>query len=132
MKRLMSLGLIAACAAMTTVATAQPVPEDRYIVVPGTGQPGNTVSPPHNNGYYPQRGDVYAYGEAGPDRDWYREHRSQDCRAARWDPNHRYMPGEMVRREGRVYMATDVSRRVYNVNSPPEWTPNYWAPVRCR
>ena len=129
MKRAISIGVLTAFAAIGA-ATAQPVPEERYIVPPGSGQPGNTVSP--NTGWYPQRSDIYAYGEAGPDHDWYRQHRGQDCRAARWDPNHRYMPGEMVRREGRVYMATDVSRRVYNVNSPPEWTPNYWSPVRCR
>jgi len=37
-----------------------------------------------------------------------------------------------VRRNGKLYAATDVSASVYNVNSPPEWTPNYWVQVRCR
>ena len=56
----------------------------------------------------------------------------RSCDAQRWDPNHRYMPGETVSRKGEVYIATETSRHVYNVNSPPEWTPNYWAPARCR
>jgi hypothetical protein len=60
------------------------------------------------------------------------EHFRHECRAPRWDPNERYMPGQEVRRNGQVYMATEVSRHVYNVNSPPEWTPNYWRPVDCR
>ena len=54
------------------------------------------------------------------------------CDAPRWDPNRRYFPGQVVRRKGEVYVATEASRHVYNVNSPPEWTPNYWAPARCR
>jgi hypothetical protein len=77
----------------------------------------------------------YAQGEVGPD--YYREpgwrnHDRRDCRAARWDPNQRYMPGQAVWRNGKLYVATDVSANVYNVNSPPEWTPNYWAQVNCR
>ncbi|HUR90318.1 MAG TPA: hypothetical protein VMZ74_14620 [Ramlibacter sp.] len=61
------------------------------------------------------------------------DHRHRrSCDAPRWDPNHRYMPGESVRRNGEVFVATETSRHVYNVNSPPEWTPNYWAPARCR
>lgn len=54
------------------------------------------------------------------------------CAATRWNPRARYMPGDVVRRHGEVYMARRVSARVWNVNSPPEWTPNYWAPARCR
>jgi hypothetical protein len=79
-------------------------------------------------GYYVERNygpPVYAYQSREFDP---HEHR---CDAARWDPNHRYMPGETVRRKGEVYVATETSRHVYNVNSPPEWTPNYWAPARC-
>ena len=68
---------------------------------------------------------LYAY-----DSDEYAPHRHA-CNAPRWDPNRRYMPGEEVRRKGEVYVDTEVSRHVYNVNSPPEWTPNYWAPARC-
>jgi hypothetical protein len=61
------------------------------------------------------------------DRDW-----RDSCRAPRWNPNVRYMPGQAVWRNGSLYVATDVSSRVYNLNSPPEWTPNYWAPATCR
>ena len=43
----------------------------------------------------------------------------------------RYMPGQVVRRHGNLYIATDVSASVWNVNSPPEWTPNYWVPAVC-
>ena len=60
------------------------------------------------------------------------DHVRHQCDAHRWDPNHRYLPGEVARRNGEVYVATEASRHVYNVNSPPEWTPNYWAPARCR
>jgi hypothetical protein len=70
---------------------------------------------------------AYAYESREYDQHWQRS-----CDAPRWDPNHRYMPGESVRRKGEVYVATETSRHVYNVNSPPEWTPNYWAPARCR
>jgi hypothetical protein len=79
-------------------------------------------------GYYVERNagpPVYAYQSRE-----YDPHENR-CDAPRWDPNHRYMPGETVRRKGEVYIATETSRHVYNVNSPPEWTPNYWAPARC-
>lgn len=55
-----------------------------------------------------------------------------DCRAPRWDPDVRYMPGQMVRRQGNLYVAKRVSARVWNENSPPEWTPQYWAYAECR
>lgn len=78
----------------------------------------------HYDRAYQRDHDRYAY-ERDRDRDWRR------CDVARWDPNRRYLPGEAVRRKGEVYVATEASRHVYNVNSPPEWTPNYWAPARC-
>ena len=53
------------------------------------------------------------------------------CGAPRWNPDVRYMPGQVVRRHGNLYIATDVSAAVWNVNSPPEWTPNYWVPAVC-
>ena len=53
------------------------------------------------------------------------------CGAPGWDPNVRYMPGQVVRRQGNLYIATDVSAAVWNVNSPPEWTPSYWVPAVC-
>lgn len=55
-----------------------------------------------------------------------------DCRAPRWNPDVRYMPGQMVRRHGNLYVARRVSARVWNENSPPEWTPQYWAYAECR
>ncbi len=72
-----------------------------------------------------ERGDNYdRYGH-----DRYAQHEA--CRAPRWEPERRYMPGDTVWRKGELYQARGVSARVYNVNSPPEWTPNYWIPVRC-
>jgi hypothetical protein len=71
---------------------------------------------------------VERYGEPG----WRHDRGRRDCRAPRWDPNQRYMPGQAVWRNGKFYVATDVSADVYNVNSPPEWTPNYWVQARCR
>lgn len=65
----------------------------------------------------------YAYDGGRYDRD--------ACRVPRWDPGMRYMPGDTVRRHGELYMARGISARVWNVNSPPEWTPNYWVPARC-
>jgi hypothetical protein len=110
-----ALKLAMATTALATVAaaaSAQGVRVERYVYE----QPR----------YYAQ-GEVHEYYEPG-----YRHNGRYDCRAPRWDPNQRYMPGQTVRREGKVYVATDLSASVYNVNSPPEWTPNYWAQVRCR
>jgi hypothetical protein len=53
------------------------------------------------------------------------------CGAPRWNPDRRYMPGQVVRRQGTLYVATGVSASVWNVNSPPEWTPSYWVPAVC-
>jgi hypothetical protein len=53
------------------------------------------------------------------------------CGALRWHPHVRYMPGEVVRRHGDLWMARRISARVWNENSPPEWTPQYWAPAVC-
>ena len=57
--------------------------------------------------------------------------RRDSCGAERWNRRERYMPGDAVWRHGQVYVATRLSARVWNVNSPPEWTPNYWVPARC-
>jgi hypothetical protein len=111
-----ALKLAMAAAAIATVAagaSAQSVRVERYVY---------------------EQPRIYAYGETGPgyyEPGW-RGERRHDCRAPRWDPNARYMPGQAVWREGKLYVATDVSAKVYNVNSPPEWTPNYWVQVRCR
>jgi hypothetical protein len=68
-------------------------------------------------------------------QDWRYEHDRNwrsGCRAPGWDPNARYMPGQRVWHNGYLFVATPLSASVWNVNSPPEWTPSYWAPVRCR
>lgn len=82
---------------------------------------------------------AYVYDAApGYGGDWRLDDRRHDrraerraCRAARWDPEARYWPGERVWRKGEVYVATRLSASVWNVNSPPEWTPSYWAPAHC-
>jgi hypothetical protein len=56
----------------------------------------------------------------------------QACGAPRWDPRVRYMPGQVVWRQGSLWMAKGVSARVWNENSPPEWTPQYWTQAACR
>jgi hypothetical protein len=71
-----------------------------------------------------------AYAQYGGEGRW-GDRSQQACRVQRWDPQVRYMPGEAVRRHGQLYVATRISGRVWNVNSPPEWTPNYWAPAQC-
>jgi hypothetical protein len=53
------------------------------------------------------------------------------CSAPDWDSTTRYMPGDRVTRLGTLYVARDVSASVWNVNSPPEWTPDYWAVTTC-
>lgn len=84
---------------------------------------------PERGYVYSDRGDRYNHYDRYDryDRDGWRD----VCRAPRWDPRTRYMPGDTVRRKGDVYRATRLSARVWNVNSPPEWTPNYWVQVRC-
>lgn len=68
------------------------------------------------------------------DEDWRQDRERawrRACRAPRWDPNARYMPGERVWRHGTMYVATRRSAAVWNVNSPPEWTPEYWRATDC-
>jgi hypothetical protein len=89
-----------------------------YGVQPNYGPPTHVMHGP----------PAYAYGEA---YSYEHEHWRHGCSAPRWDPNQRYLPGEAVWRNGKLYVARGVSRSVYNVNSPPEWTPNYWAQARC-
>lgn len=56
----------------------------------------------------------------------------RSCRAPRWEPRVRYMPGQVVKRGGHLFVARRVSASVWNVNSPPEQTPRYWARAQCR
>src|SRR5690348_11509013 len=52
----------------------------------------------------------HAYGYGRYDRDG----RGDACRVPRWDPQTRYMPGDIVRRHGEVFQATRGSARVWN------------------
>lgn len=53
------------------------------------------------------------------------------CAPAPWSPATRYLPGDLVTRNGLVYQSTPLTSSVWNVNSPPEWTPDYWALAAC-
>jgi hypothetical protein len=88
--------------------------------------PGRVVHQERRPEYYAQ-GERYERYEHEQDRGY-----RHSCRAPRWNPQVRYLPGAAVWRNGSLYVATDVSGSVYNVNSPPEWTPNYWVPATCR
>jgi hypothetical protein len=125
----MSLVAIGALGAAATASAAPAV----YAV---SGSPAPVYVQWHRDDPYVRRDedrrDYYAQEdherwERHHDRDW-----RESCRAPRWDPYVRYMPGQAVWRNGKLYVATDVSSRVYNENSPPELTPNYWAHATCR
>lgn len=94
------------------------------VEVPAPGVP--------ERAYYAPRAAYVPVYEAY-DYEWRHERRRhrERCGAARWNPQVRYMPGEAVWRHGQLFMATRTSAYVWNVNSPPEWTPNYWVPARC-
>ena len=62
---------------------------------------------------------------------WHEPDQRAACRAPRWNPHVRYMPGQVVRRHGELWMARRVSARVWNENSPPEQTPRYWSRAVC-
>ena len=74
---------------------------------------------------------VYVHPESREPRYRERRHARSACGAPRWDPSVRYMPGQVVWRHGELFVARRISARVWNENSPPEWTPNYWAPAVC-
>jgi len=48
-----------------------------------------------------------------------------------WLPDVRYVGGEKVTRLGKYYIAKVVGDSVWNVNSAPEWTPQFWDPTTC-
>ena len=111
-----TLGVAAVANASTAVLYVQPQP----LYVP----PQHTVRVPAQVVY--DAPPSYAH-------DWRYEHERnwQRCRAPAWDSNARYMPGQTVWHNGYRFVATALSASVWNVNSPPEWTPNYWAPAGC-
>ena len=86
------------------------------------------VQMPVHQAYQGHDGYEAPRGYRGQQQNW----GGSDCRAPRWDPDVRYMPGQLVRRQGNLFVARRVSARVWNVNSPPEWTPQYWTYAECR
>jgi hypothetical protein len=49
-----------------------------------------------------------------------------------WNSSTRYMPGDVVSRNGQLYVATAASADpTWNVNSPPEQTPSLWSTYNC-
>lgn len=114
------------------VARQRPV----QIVQPVQVQPVPQVVPVHQAYGQPAYGQpVYgqpAYGQPAYGRYQRAAPVQQACGAPRWDPRVRYLPGNVVWRRGSLWMARGVSARVYNENSPPEWTPQYWTQAVCR
>ena len=53
------------------------------------------------------------------------------CNPPLWNGNTRYLGGDLVTRNGTVYVARPESNNTWNVNSPPEWTPSLWASGSC-
>ena len=125
MKRSTQSAIAAAMLAIATLGAAATA-NAATGVYSRTGQPGRVVYESPRAAYVTQP----AYGDDwrdGHERAW-----RQACGAPAWNPDIRYLPGHAVSRHGALYVATRLSAAVWNVNSPPEWTPNYWAPARCR
>ncbi|TFZ06127.1 hypothetical protein EZ313_05650 [Ramlibacter henchirensis] len=106
-----------------------------HITVGVAAPPAPVVHVPPQPVYVPARPAVYApaYEVYDEPHGHYRGHGGRSMRGApRWDPHVRYMPGQVVRRHGELWVARRVSARVWNENSPPEWTPQYWARAEYR
>lgn len=127
LSRVLTPALAAAALGGAAVANAAP---DVYLSVQ---LPVRTAAPVYVYDAAPGYGGDWRDDDGRwDDRRWDdRRHDRRACRAARWDPDARYWPGQRVWRKGEVYVATRLSASVWNVNSPPEWTPNYWAPTNC-
>ncbi|HSW16667.1 MAG TPA: hypothetical protein VLJ86_05535, partial [Ramlibacter sp.] len=72
------------------------------------------------------------YVQSAPRRRYGHAHAASGCAAPAWEPWVRYMPGQVVWQAGSLWVASSLSASVWNKNSPPEWTPSYWAPAVCR
>ena len=90
-------------------------------------QPAPVYPAPPEVVYLPQHQGYATTQYRGP-----RGGQAAGCAAERWHPAIRYMPGQVVWRKGSLWVAKHVSARVWNENSPPEWTPQYWLPAVCR
>lgn len=127
-----TFGAAAMSHAATSVHLSVNLPGAVYVPPPArvvhqpvyeAGEPVPHVRP--HRAYYPAPPHARE-GRHGHERGW-----RSACRAHPWNPTVRYMPGQVVWRKGTLYMATGLSARVYNENSPPEWTPSYWVPASC-
>lgn len=120
-----TLGAAAGAHAGTSVHVSVGVP----TAVPVHVQPQPVYAPAVRT-VHAQPYEVY---DAPPAYAYERRHRhEQSCGAPRWDPRVRYMPGQVVWRHGDLFVARRISASVWNENSPPEWTPKYWAQAECR
>jgi hypothetical protein len=126
-----ALGASAVANASTAVHLSVSVPA--AIAAPSYVQPQPSYVVPARTVHMPPQvvyDEPHSYSNG-----WRYEHGRNwrsSCRAPGWDPNARYMPGQRVWHNGYLFVATPLSASVWNVNSPPEWTPGYWAPARCR
>ena len=119
---------VLAAAALGASAGAHAFDATRAIHVQVQGMHGPAVKTAHRSPQPVEDGAPQGYYEP---RYRERRHAQARCGAPRWDPSVRYMPGQVVWRRGELWMARGISARVYNENSPPEWTPNYWRPAVC-
>jgi len=130
-RTLMTTAALAIGALGAGVANAAP-----DVYVPARPYPGSAPVTIYQERVYPQHAPAHVYDDRGRryayNDDRRAQRRAERCGAERWNPNERYMPGDVVWRNGELYRARGVSASAWNVNSPPEWTPNYWAPARCR
>jgi hypothetical protein len=140
---LLALLAAGASAAPNGVVTVQATVHGGQVQpVYGGGHPHGPVyqhAPVHQQAPVYQHGPVYQQGHAHQPAPAYAQgvhpHAAPvqaACGAPRWHPQVRYMPGQVVWRKGSLWMARRVSARVYNENSPPEWTPQYWVQALCR
>ena len=133
-RTLATLGVLATLGAgaqaSTSVHITVGVPSAAVVHVPPPPH-----HPPHVGAVHAPAYPVYdapAVHRPGPRYGRHAGWAADHCRAPRWDPHVRYMPGQVVRRQGALFVAKPISARVWNENSPPEWTPRYWAAAECR
>ena len=53
------------------------------------------------------------------------------CAFPTWNGTTRYMSGDKVMHQSIAYVALPISNTVWNVNSAPHWTPQYWSKTGC-
>lgn len=120
-----TLGAFGGAHAATSVHISVGLPGPAVHAVPVHPHAVHPVHAPSQPVYVPA--PVHVQGHRHDGHGW-----DSACRAPRWNPHVRYMPGQVVRRHGELFVARGISARVWNENSPPEWTPRYWAAAQCR